>query len=483
MSENKDAPIEVKAPEYSDAFLAFLKDNEQRIKDVSENFSIYQINASKIGIAEAKRRVTAWLGNFDKIGFTNFNIALFLLEQFVFVSSGEIINKLSLIAKKEKLLEEKMVDTYITHLGEDTESSYRLTSHFNVTPNFCSELPKLLDSIDSGAKIKILFFDDFLNSGGQIRTIFYALLNKPLPEGEIDDEWSERTKLNPEQIAKLLNCEIHIFYYLAFDEGIEKSAKIINDELKLSVKFHKHSVANLNNGAFGDQGDQENIIYGASGRIATDCSFRSKKYADLSDFYKVLKEVGKQLLVKNEPHWEEEKHESRCLGYGNICRLISTDYNIPSITITALWHNGEITIDGKKIFWNELLPRRKKVLKLKKDNGVSEPHVGTEENVTETVNTNAEVVNVNIEEKIIQEIILTSTVIVDEEQIEPLKFMIKKFRSLDDAIRVEIGQSLEVYTAEMQNLPPDERDKEMFVEINKRNLVRQLWEKLKELKV
>ena len=352
MSENKDAHIEEKkAPEYSEAFSAFLLENEQKIKDVSENFSIYQINASKIGIAEAKRRVTAWLGNFDKIGFTNFNIALFLLEQFVFVSSAEIIHKLSLIAKKEKLLEEKMVDTYITHLGEDTESSYRLTSHFNTTKNFCSELTKLLDSIDSASKIKILFFDDFLNSGGQIRTIFYALLNKPLPEGEIDDEWSERTKLNDEQIAKLHNCEIHIFYYLAFDEGIEKSAKIINDELKLSVRFHKHSGANLNNGAFGDQGDQENIFHGTSGRIATDCSFKSKKYAELSDFYKILKEVGKQLLIINEPNWGDEKHENRCLGYGNICRLISTDYNIPSITVTALWHTGKISINGIEIVY------------------------------------------------------------------------------------------------------------------------------------
>jgi len=488
MSENKDAPIdEQKALEYSNAFSVFLVENEQRIMDVSERFSIYQINSTPIGIGEAKKRVTAWLENFDKIGFTNFGNALHLLEQFIFVSSGEIINKLSLLAKKENLLGEKMHDTYITHLGENTESSYRLTSHFNTNQNFCSELKKLLDDINSTDKIKILFFDDFLNSGGQIRTIFYSLLNKSLPAGEIDDEWGARTKLNDEQIAKLYNCEIHIFYYLAFDEGIEKSSKIITDELKLNVKFHKHSIVNLNNGAFGDLIDQENIFHGTSGRIATDCPFRSKKYADLSDFYKALKEVGMRLLEINEPDWEPIKRESRILGYGNICRLISTDYNIPSITITALWHSGKITINGKEIYWNELLPRRKKILKTKKTNNMSEPNIGSEENIAEPVNTNieesiSEPINANIEEKIIQEIIITSPEIVEEKKIEPIKFVIRKFRSLDDVKRVEISQSLGVYKSEMQNLTPDERDKEVFVEINKQGLILKLWEKLTEIK-
>ena len=53
----------------------------------------------------------------------------------------------------------------------------------------------------------------------------------------------------------------------------------------------------------------------------------------------------------------------RRLGYGNLCRLIITDYNIPTITITALWQSGEIGIGKKEFTWKELVPRRKKILK------------------------------------------------------------------------------------------------------------------------
>lgn len=462
MTETNSSIVEIKEEaKASTLFMQFIQDNEDRIKALAEKFSDYVINAQRINFDEAKKRIINWLENFDKIGFNNYGIVLNLLEQIEFVKHTDIFYRLSLDAKNKALIGEKMPEsTYITHLGEVVESSYKLTSHFNQNENFREGITFLLDGININDKVKILYFDDFLNSGGQIRTIFYALLNKPLPAGEINDEWEFRQKLTPEQIEKFKNAEIHIFYYTAFNEGIENVERQLKEELNLNVKIHKHLSATLNDGAFGDSHDKANIVNALSGHVVAKCSFMGKKYVDLTGLYKTLSEVGYKLLQENEPNWGEDKHQDRALGYGNYCRLTSTDYSVPTVTITALWHRGKITINGKEVLWNELLPRTKKVLKAK---------------AKASTNT------INIEEKIVQHIIINSSKI-KEKMIHPIQLTVRSFLSLSDVAKTSISLNLGIDQAQLENLSAEEKDKVIFKIISEKNLLTELREELKKIK-
>lgn len=73
-----------------------------------------------------------------------------------------------------------------------------------------------------------------------------------------------------------------------------------------------------------------------------------------------LREVGASLLLTtrgrqpNNP-WNEEGCQEHALGYGNCERLVVTEYNCPTGTITALWKNGGY----RNARWLPLFPRRR----------------------------------------------------------------------------------------------------------------------------
>lgn len=340
------------------SFLDFIHKNEPRIRQVADELQHFTINAKKIRIRAAKKRIIEWLENFDKIGYNNFELALHLIEHLDFIESHEISDKI--INEADSWINSKFA--YIAPLGEPNESSFLLTSRLFRMDRFFKSLSDLLNCISINRHSKILLFDDFLNSGGQIVSIFYALLNKQLPNGEINDEAESRTVLTPEQVKKLKSCEIHLFYYQAFEEGIGKVQSQLKIELNLNIHIHSHFFTNKNDCAFGDLFEQEKIEEGASGKLKHKSLFQGKTYVELKDFYLILKNVGESLLRNNEPKWEETKFINRALGYGNLSRVIITDYNVPTITITALWQRGTFKYNGKSFFWKELVPRTKKVI-------------------------------------------------------------------------------------------------------------------------
>lgn len=342
----------------SPKFESFVKQNETAINDLAEIFQDFKIDYSKIGVDAAKMRIINWLENFDRICYESFNLPLVLLQNIEFLTTDNITNDLITLSKEFI----KQENTYIAPLGETKESSFRITASLNSHQNFFITLPLLLEKVNDPINSTIILFDDFLNSGGQLINIFYALLNKTLPIGEIDDEIDGRTILEEKLRQKLLSSKIHIFYYKAFDEGIDKIENRLNEELGLRIKIHRYIPANENGGAFGTIKEQENILAGAAGTIKTPCPFLNRKFSDLKLFYISLKIIGEALLKKNEPIWDNQKIKSRVLGYGNKCRLISTDCNVPTITITALWQEAEIFYNGEIVKWTRLFPRTKKVL-------------------------------------------------------------------------------------------------------------------------
>src|SRR4029079_11030946 len=87
--------------------------------------------------------------------------------------------------------------TFIVPLGEPSESSFRLSAAYHRHPGFRTSLAGALDEI-LAAEVQptILFFDDFLNSGGQLTSIMHSWLGVPLPPGAIADEGDKRTRLS-----------------------------------------------------------------------------------------------------------------------------------------------------------------------------------------------------------------------------------------------------------------------------------------------
>ncbi len=339
-------------------FEKFIKINNSRIDSIGDILKDYEITAKRIGIREAKLRVINWLENFDKLGFINFELPLHLIENIDFIQFNDMTDKV--IKDAGNWIEQN--SSYITFLGEPNESSFKLTSKLHREKNFCLSLSVLLSKLQNPTGNKILLFDDFLNSGGQLVSIFYALMNKQLPNGEINDEADSRTKLNTDQIRKFKKAEIHLFYYQAFDEGTKKVEQRLKNELGLNINIHSHFYTNNNDSAFGDADEQEKIVGGASGKLKHRSSFQGTNYSDLTEFYSLLKLVGESLLRVKETKWEENKYKNRALGYGNLCRVIITDSNVPTVTLTALWQNGRIELNEKVVEWKELVPRTKKIL-------------------------------------------------------------------------------------------------------------------------
>ena len=57
-------------------------------------------------------------------------------------------------------------------------------------------------------------------------------------------------------------------------------------------------------------------------------------------------------LCREDRAWTEKKLSERLLGYGLEAHLLAFSYNVPTVTLTALW--------GKGPGWAPLFPRREK---------------------------------------------------------------------------------------------------------------------------
>ena len=340
------------------AFQKFIAEHNDEIKLIAQRLSTFKSESVQLGFENARERVISWIENFDELEYKDLERVLFVLRKMDFIESSKISDKLSKFCKS--YLQD--VNAYIAPLGEDSESSFRITANFNQHQRYFSSFGKLIESIPDKEGNKIILFDDFLNSGGQIVTIFKSLLGIPFHSGEINDEGDKRSQLSESQKLKLRKSEIHLFYYKVFDEGTDYIDIKNKSELKLNIQIHRYTSANKFDGLFGDSDDEsaiENSLYATISHGL----FRGENSFEVSPFYKILKDIGLELLHVNEPSWDFSKKTKRCLGYGNDARIIVTDFNVPTNTITCLWMSGSITYKEKNIEWKALFPRRKKELK------------------------------------------------------------------------------------------------------------------------
>ena len=341
----------------TERFETFVNNAMPRIGKIAGILRNYEIDGQRIGVDTSKEKIIEWLANFQRARFENYDLPLRLLESVNFYPSPDIYHKIVKDAKD--ILAEK--NNYIAPLGEVTESSFKITANLHRNPNYRTSIVELLNTIEEDEDFGILFLDDFLNSGGQLISIFMALFGLRPVKGQTNDEIEKRQKLTKKQLSVLKKARLHFYYFLAYTEGIENANKFF-ESINVRAKIKSHLSTNENTGIFGDAEDQKNIAAGVGGQITHNSAFIGYTYDQLTDFYNLLNQIGTLLLKFNEPGWDDVKIKKRALGYGNLCQAIMTDCNIPTISLTAIWQDGGITYNGNNIKWNALLPRTKKII-------------------------------------------------------------------------------------------------------------------------
>jgi hypothetical protein len=335
-----------------------------------------QSNYNSLMPEELTSLLKNWLKNFEQFPEIDCELVLKLLDG-LRISKDREIHELFITTLADKILPElnaNLDDIYICSLGEDYESSYRLSAIFNrreEAPFYEPDINRLLKALKNKPNAVIVFFDDFLFSGGQIVCIFKKLLGFKLDTDDIDDIYADRTTIsNPDLIEVFKRHRIVLYFHLAFLAGREnqKIKKLVKENGLKGFEIHVGHIESEDIGCFGTIRDV-NLIKGGSTSRFNSGIFSGTRPADLKPLYDLLAEVGEQLL-KNE-HEEGEKwtnlaFKKHALGYGNKAKLILGEQNVPTSTLTALWlpspdnADKKLTVGGRVVNWKSLFYRKPK---------------------------------------------------------------------------------------------------------------------------
>jgi hypothetical protein len=252
----------------------------------------------------------------------------------------------------ERLLEDelsKVIDKMssgsiigISHLGAVSDSGGRISYHLRELFEKHKLEPKELNDALILKSSVLVIYDDNINSGLQLLNILAELLDEldSLPKELNLGEKHVSSLATSEAKAKLRDMEIN-FCFIVGHEGTEKK---IQQMLSEHLKFNPQNIHIHINKTFKNS---EKIFNGG------DSHFNHEKRPLLKEF---LTTTGEQLL-RNEGK-SEAKIQSCKLGYASAEAMVLFPYNIPTMTITALWCKGKLE---NGIPWIPLAERRRRV--------------------------------------------------------------------------------------------------------------------------
>jgi HD superfamily phosphohydrolase len=322
----------LKLPELRD-ISEYLKkaDAAEKIKFIHEKLSSFEsLKKERITI----NRITTFVNQFP----------LELQEAcLVFLQNLEVYDERLLENELTKVLDKFEDDKVIgiSHLGGVSDSGGRISYHLRELFEKNKLEPKEINDALILKSDVLVIYDDNINSGFQLLNILAELL------GEIEflpKEFNLGEKhLSPlvlsEAKARLKTIDIHFCFIIGFEGTEKKIKKLLEEHLKFdATKIHIHinKIFKIN----------EKIFNGG------DSKFNHEKKLELKEF---ITTVGEELL-KNE-NKSPEKIETCKLGYANAEAMAIFPYNIPTMTITAIWCKGE-RLDG--VPWLPLAERRRR---------------------------------------------------------------------------------------------------------------------------
>lgn len=307
-------------------------DAAEKIKTIHENLSGFEsLKKERITI----NRITTFVNQFPKE-----------LQE----ACLELLQHLHIY--DERLLESevsKVIDKYsgnatigVSHLGGVSDSGGRLSYNLReIFEKHKLEVKELNDGLILKSDI-IIMYDDNINSGLQLLNIIGELLGEldKIPK-EMNLGENHLTPLSSDKAKQKFKSMVLYFCFMVGFEGTEKRIKTLLSEY---FGFEQEKIQININRLFKNS---EKIFNGG------DSKFNHKDKQELKEFFS---QIGTQLLT-NEGK-AEEKVESCKLGYASAEAMVLFPYNIPTMTVTALWCKGEL---ANGIPWVPLAERRRRV--------------------------------------------------------------------------------------------------------------------------
>ncbi len=315
---------------------------QKMIQSSAIQLADYKIDSKSIGYDTAKALLEKWTENFKELPDVS-NCLEKLIDHLYLITDQKIVDDVMTYIRK--YIAENHNELFYAPFGNTNESSFRITASLNTCPNYKTSLKDLLQLIkQQGVKDpKIVFIDDYLNSGGQFSRI-------------INDWFS--SELNREEQILIKKCKLYFIFKFGMIKGEHKAQKIISENF-INAQVLILERYDDDSGIFGNHHDVELIKAGLPVSKESDSIFRNVEAKELTDFFHIMYESGLQLIKQYKP--DKGKFEERALGYGNSAKLHIGEYNMPTCTLSSLWLSGEVVLFGKKINWQSLFPRREKI--------------------------------------------------------------------------------------------------------------------------
>lgn len=238
-------------------------------------------------------------------------------------------------------LEDKR-NTGISFIGNKTDSGSLFPYHLRGKLDFDDDsilLSELNDSLLQRAE-RIILFDDNINSGLQLINIFAELLGEKanLPDDYNLTETHVFELISDESKDKLRTIPKYFVFTVGF-KGIDSKLKSIFEKYMAIKPETIHVILHE------EYTEESKIFSGSNSNFDFANKIKLRKYVE---------EVGEKLLTGE---GKSELKVNNCkLGYANAESMVVFPYNVPTMTITALWCEGEI--EGKK--WIPIVPRRRR---------------------------------------------------------------------------------------------------------------------------
>jgi HD superfamily phosphohydrolase len=187
---------------------------------------------------------------------------------------------------------------------------------------------------------RIVLWDDFCGRAGHTATTLAQWLALPTLGGDDEILLDEKlvSQLNAERAEAFRACDVTIAFALARPSGITKLREYATRHELSKVEVLDAEVALVETNRLLD-----------SPHVVADDNDRSALRSFLEE--RMRTELAPN-VVRAERAWTTKKLEERLLGYGGEAHLVVFSYNVPTVTLTALWAEGPT--------WRPLFPRRSK---------------------------------------------------------------------------------------------------------------------------
>lgn len=302
-----------------------IRENLHIFKDLAEKFKTYQ------NVAIDLKRIIYFIAQFRDPVIAKSIIEL--LKKIDFLDSNKVTYLLKIAY--EKIDKALLTNPLICPLGSIQDSSAlvcnklikKLFEDEKSSLNYFAELSRLGTTLIENRPTCIVFFDDNITSGTQLKQFFHELIDG-VEEPEI-----VREKLTHQQVELLQGTPIKLCFAIKLDDSCDDKIRAIREMYNLDIEL-LYGKADLNN----------HLDFGASTFSTVEENDRTKEH---------IMKIAKNLYENKE--WSKDTLYSRLIGYGNLGKLTVFYHNIPKSLIPIFWKFG--TYNGTN--WIPLFPESK----------------------------------------------------------------------------------------------------------------------------